>query len=320
MRQSNGRNGPDLKQEVERKWQTFVRSSRRDWVEYDDQRDTRSKVDFKEGTIQIETIIPDGDPKAMEVAQSKIMAQARKILETKAGLNEPVLKSQVRDPKGAVVTAVSAPEFVKTEIVLNIKRDPLPYDSADGKKRRRYFVGIKMVPEHLNIRAKRYLPLVEKNAKRFNLDPRLLMALIHTESYFNPLAVSGSGAVGLMQIIPRYGGRDAYRHLYDQDWAVRPEYLYAPGINVELGSAYMHLLQNRYFSDIRDPEKNRYVSICVYNWGPTAVRTKILKNHQINQMSDGAVFSLLKEKTPNETSDYLSKVTNRMALYSGYFR
>ena len=215
---------------------------------------------------------------------------------------------------------MEVPRFIRTSILPDIRPDAKPYLSADGRKRRRYSVRINLVPEHLDIRARRYLPLVENNAKRFHLEPQLLMSIIHTESYFNPLAISSSGAIGLMQLIPRYGGRDAYRHLYAEDRVIRPEYLHSPGINMELGAAYIYLLRNKYFSEIQDKEKNRYVSICAYNWGPTAMRTKILNNYKIKEMSDGAVFSLLKRKTPPETSDYLSKVTERMALYEGYFR
>jgi soluble lytic murein transglycosylase-like protein len=38
-------------------------------------------------------------------------------------------------------------------------------------------------------------------AKRAGLDPLLVLALIHVESSFNPLAVSNAGAVGLMQLL-----------------------------------------------------------------------------------------------------------------------
>ena len=85
LRRNNGRNGPRLKQEVSRKWRSFVRSSNRTWVDYDEGRDTRSRVDFKDGIIHIETVIPEEDPKALKTARRKITAQTRKILETKAG-------------------------------------------------------------------------------------------------------------------------------------------------------------------------------------------------------------------------------------------
>jgi soluble lytic murein transglycosylase-like protein len=54
-------------------------------------------------------------------------------------------------------------------------------------------------------------------AKEVGLDPLLVLAVISIESRFNPIAESGMGARGLMQIIPRFhrakleeeGGEDA---------------------------------------------------------------------------------------------------------------
>ena len=54
-------------------------------------------------------------------------------------------------------------------------------------------------------------------AAQFHLDPLLVLAVISVESRFNPIAESGMGARGLMQIIPkfhleklaRHGGEDA---------------------------------------------------------------------------------------------------------------
>jgi len=40
--------------------------------------------------------------------------------------------------------------------------------------------------------------------KRFSVDPKLLAAIIMQESRFDPLAISSAGALGLMQVIPRW--------------------------------------------------------------------------------------------------------------------
>ncbi|UZR30126.1 lytic transglycosylase domain-containing protein [Methylococcus mesophilus] len=55
-------------------------------------------------------------------------------------------------------------------------------------------------------------PLIAEVAERYHLDPLLLHAMIQAESAYNSEAVSGKGAVGLMQLMPdtaaRYGVRD----------------------------------------------------------------------------------------------------------------
>ena len=46
------------------------------------------------------------------------------------------------------------------------------------------------------------LRLVHKEAKTFDLDPMLVLALINVESNFDQYAVSSAGALGLMQVMP----------------------------------------------------------------------------------------------------------------------
>lgn len=46
------------------------------------------------------------------------------------------------------------------------------------------------------------LRLVHREAKRFDLDPMLVLALIDVESDFDHYAISSAGALGLMQVMP----------------------------------------------------------------------------------------------------------------------
>jgi soluble lytic murein transglycosylase-like protein len=60
---------------------------------------------------------------------------------------------------------------------------------------------------------RRHAQLVQKLAPRFQIDPRLALAIVRTESNFDAAARSPKNALGLMQLIPdtaeRFGVRDA---------------------------------------------------------------------------------------------------------------
>lgn len=56
-------------------------------------------------------------------------------------------------------------------------------------------------------RCEKYKPLITKQATLHKLDVGLLMAISRIESGFNPSAKNGSGATGLMQVMPSTGRR-----------------------------------------------------------------------------------------------------------------
>ena len=195
-----------------------------------------------------------------------------------------------------------------------------PFTGKDGVPRLKVKLRFNLLPNHLQIRAKRYYGLVNGYANRYSHRPELVLSVIHTESYFNPLAVSPANAHGLMQLIPKYGGRDAYRFVYGEDRLVTAAYLYTPRNNIELGTAYLAILRDKCFREVGDPVKRRYLIICAYNWGPGSISRSILSNYDLERMNQGAVFHLLQKKTPEETANYLAKVTERMKLYAKLYR
>jgi membrane-bound lytic murein transglycosylase C len=139
--------------------------------------------------------------------------------------------------------------------------------------------------------------------------------VIQTESYFNPLAKSHIPAYGLMQLVPKYGGRDAYRYVFKKDEAPTPQFLYVAENNLLLGTAYLYLLKDNYFYGIRDPRKQEYLMIAAYNGGVGRVIKRMLKRHKVPQMSQDEVYETLRKVMPEETSDYLVKVTSRKKNY-----
>lgn len=102
----------------------------------------------------------------------------------------------------------------------------------------------------------RYTDLIDSACEAKDLDRALVYAVVRTESHFNPQAVSGVGAKGLMQIMP-----DAF------DWVRmrqgkkgEPEKdLFDPETNIDCGTEML-----RMFLDEFDSVEN---ALCAYHAG-----------------------------------------------------
>lgn len=85
---------------------------------------------------------------------------------------------------------------------------------------------------------RRHALMVQRLAPRFGIDPRLALAIVRTESNFDPAARSPRNALGLMQLIPdtaeRFGVRDALD----------------PEQNLRGGLAYLKLLLAQFKGDV----------------------------------------------------------------------
>jgi soluble lytic murein transglycosylase-like protein len=86
-----------------------------------------------------------------------------------------------------------------------------------------------------------YCDFIIRASEKYNLNPHLLAALIWWESGGNPLAYSISGAVGLMQVMPRDGLAADDMCKYGLCFADRPttEELEVPEFNIDFGSGYL---------------------------------------------------------------------------------
>ncbi len=74
--------------------------------------------------------------------------------------------------------------------------------------------------------------------ERQGVDPRFIHAVIKQESRYNPKAVSGVGAQGLMQMMPATAKRFGLKDPFD------------PAANVEAGTKYLKFLLKRFNGDV----------------------------------------------------------------------
>jgi soluble lytic murein transglycosylase-like protein len=95
--------------------------------------------------------------------------------------------------------------------------------------------------------------IIYNEAKKHDLPPELVAAVVHTESKFQPTARSGRGAVGLMQLVPRTGRWMGARDLTN------------PAQNIMAGTKYLRYLNDRF-------DGNEEKMIAAYNAGEGNVR------------------------------------------------
>lgn len=93
---------------------------------------------------------------------------------------------------------------------------------------------------------------VARLSARYDIEPRLVHAVISVESCFDPKAVSRVGARGLMQLMPSTGRALGVRDAFDIQQ------------NLRGGIEYLQRMRTRYNGDMR-------LALAAYNAGPSAV-------------------------------------------------
>ncbi len=93
---------------------------------------------------------------------------------------------------------------------------------------------------------------IQSAARTYEVEPALIHAVISAESAYNPLARSGKGARGLMQLIPETGARYGATNLLD------------PKQNIDAGTRYLKSLIVMFGNDLK-------LALAAYNAGEGAV-------------------------------------------------
>ncbi|GAA6134960.1 membrane-bound lytic murein transglycosylase MltC [Oceaniserpentilla sp. 4NH20-0058] len=290
-------------------------ASQKAYVKYLDDYLSRATVDFEKGQLVVETLAtsepkkqlsnaivtalltPD-DPAAVE------LFSARKV----SASGKPFLLGQVLDQSGkSIAYEWRAKQFAQYLLnnQLNVKQ------TSNGV---RYWVNIPMVSNHTEVAAKGVKAWVSEASNRFNLPESLILAIIETESGFNPFAVSHANAYGLMQIIPSTAGADVFQKVLKKTGKPSRDYLFNAKNNITVGSAYLKILRDRYLSKIKHPTSQLYCIISAYNSGAGNVFKTFHSSRKqaiqrINSLSPADVLWRLRKHQPShEARRYVEKV------------
>jgi len=289
-------------------------------VRYLDDFHTQVTIDFSAGWVRVET--RGGDEPLQQLRQAIVgtlltPADPRVIdlyTATDFGLTgTPFLKGQVVDHDGKPVeTQWRAQRFANYLLQRQLQT------TSTGLR-----VVIPMVKQHQLVAANGFSQIVSHASRRYAVDPALIYAVIDAESSFNPLAVSPSGAFGLMQVMPRTAGRDVMEKIYGRDTTPGRRYLFDPANNIDSGTAYLSILRDVYLKGISGAEAREYCTIAAYNGGAGNLfkafhRDRKEAVRRINRMSAREVYRhILRHHPREETRNYLKKVTEKKKRYVG---
>ena len=141
-----------------------------------------------------------------------------------------------------------------------------------------------------------FMELVEKYSREQDLDPLLVISLIKQESSFGWDAVSGSGALGLMQLMPATA--------FETMPGVGRLELQKAEANMKVGTRYLKQLMNRFKGNI-------ILSLAGYNAGPNAV------DRWLKQIpADRSATEMVESIPYRETREYVAAIIRNHYWYS----
>jgi hypothetical protein len=129
--------------------------------------------------------------------------------------------------------------------------------------------------------------LIYREAKKNDIRPELIAAVVQAESRFKPTARSGAGAIGLMQLVPRTGRWMGARDLTN------------PAQNIAAGAKYLKYLHGRF-------DGNETKVIAAYNAGEGNVK-------RFNGVPPFRETRSYLTKVRNYEEDFKNRVENRIA-------
>jgi soluble lytic murein transglycosylase len=140
---------------------------------------------------------------------------------------------------------------------------------------------------------------LQRQASANSLDPYLVASLIRQESEFNPGAVSGANAYGLMQLLPQVGkGEAKSAHIKHFSTAS----LMVPTVNIQLGTHYFKEMVTQYNGQVE-------YALAAYNAGSNRVDDWLRSGHyrDVPEFVESIPFT--------ETREYVQAIVRNAKVY-----
>ncbi|CAH6977852.1 Lytic transglycosylase [Vibrio chagasii] len=309
----------EVKKELAKKWDVPELTGKTRWVQYTNNDTVKRSVDFETGAIVIEVI--DDNLTADEI--NRIIHQQVKELETQttqqAFANDKVLAANKVKPNQQVAKIKVLPKLKSTQVLSSQKKDT--YKQKNGLSVTR--VNMALSQNTVQNRAQAYIPYVNKMSQKWDVEAPLILAVMHTESHFNPMAQSHIPAYGLMQVVPTSAGRDVTKRYLGEEKLLPPEVLFNPEFNIDIGTSYLNILDKHYLKRVQNNEVRTYLSISSYNGGVGAVARHFSGKAKLSSLPEAvegmtaeAVYNSLVTEFPyKETRNYLKKVQEKRIYY-----
>lgn len=292
------------------------------YVKYSGEFLARAIVDFDEGWLQVETVATERPKEALRQAIVGALLTTRdmSVEDVFSGDDppvggEPFLYAQVLDRDGEPIRWTWRAERFADYLVA----ERLRTRQEHGRTVRS--VRTELVDNHQKLRELDYADYVLAAARQYRVAPSLIYGVIEVESAFNPYAISPARAYGLMQIVPATAGRDVFERVKKRSGEPTQQELFRPSFNIDIGSAYLYLLEDVYLRQIRDPKSREFMTIASYNGGAGSTLRAFDSNQsraleRINAMTPSQVYAQILEGHPfSETRRYLEKVRAAQRRY-----
>jgi cell wall-associated NlpC family hydrolase len=169
---------------------------------------------------------------------------------------------------------------------------------------------------------------VRDMTEKYKVSYDLVMAIIKTETNFNIGAGTRKGALdirdpelyannpwGLMQVVPRRSGREGWQRAKGKEHMPTADELLNPRTNLEIGVAYLSLLQDNYFNGVKDEKTRELLMIAAYRDGPEKIYARFSPKGKKSE-AVAEINRLSSEQTEGRLAgQYLARVEKERGNY-----